>query len=305
MNGSIATIARAVLATLLLSACGSESANDTQDADSASGTVTQPLWDGSDAVRLQLTNGGGFVGRYYSFLQPLGFDYLVIDGKCRFWVNQDVWAGARAGTLTEDRVAALESELHWADLTDLAGNWENRGCMDGSTWQLSDGDSELTCYCGCTDDDVPSAVHDIGNASSDALLELWDAGAGFDAPMRIAAEDLTETVQLDGLEEDWQTWPLSWSISDAWFASTKSVHDPGAGAPVSEPADREALRALRDNYTAARAASGHSGASFETRVSCHNRTSRSARDRPGTPGTWTSPVWLIPPSSGRSHWRRI
>jgi hypothetical protein len=248
MTGFGAIAARVALASLFLSACGSESGSDKQDADSNTGALVQPLCDGSDDVRLQYTHEGGFVGRYYSFLRPLGFEYLVIDGRCRFWVNQDVWYGARTGTLTEDRAVALESELHWADLSELAGNWENRGCMDGSTWHLSDGESEVSCYCGCTDEGVPSVVPDVGNASSDALLEFWDAGAGFDGVMRIAAEDLTEAVQVDGLELDWQVWPLSWSITDALFASVSSLHDPAAGMPVNEPADRETLRNLRDSY---------------------------------------------------------
>jgi hypothetical protein len=148
------------IASLHLAACSS---TPPENADPTTATQSQPLCDGSDAVRLQYTSGGGFFpGSYYGFLAPFLSRYLFVDGHCRYWVSAAAWAGVRIGSLTDDQANTLETELHYAEFAELNGDWETRGCNDGGTWTVSDGASQIGCYCGCTDDDVPAAVSEVG-----------------------------------------------------------------------------------------------------------------------------------------------
>jgi hypothetical protein len=191
-------------------------------------------------------------GKYCGFLAPFSSQYLFVDGQCRFWVSEDVWAGARTGSLSEQQASILEAEVHYAEFAELSGNWRTRGCSDGGTWTVSDGASQITCYCGCTDEGVPAGVSEVGQAIADVAGDLWRAGTAFDGPLRIAAEDITQSVE-DGLDLDWQPWPLSSTITAALFGSEAERSDPTAGLLIDDPSECQMLRTLRTDYVLAHA----------------------------------------------------
>jgi prepilin-type processing-associated H-X9-DG protein len=257
MRTSLTFTGVVAIASLQSVACSSSSAEgvdasggagEAANADGATAGRSQELCDGSESIRLQYTNGGGFGARYSGFLHPLGSQYLFVDGHCRFWVSTDVWLGTRVGTLTTEQASALEARLGYAEFDAIDGDWETAGCFDGPTWTVEAGGARISCYCGCFDDDVPAEVLEMGEAIDEVAAALWVDGTDYDGPLRVAAEEITQSVQDDQLHFDWQTWPLAASITAATFGADTSTHDPMAGMPINDPAEREAARALRTEY---------------------------------------------------------
>lgn len=130
--------ALALLAGLLL-ACSGE--------DAASLPPAQPLCDGGDEPRLVFTSIRGFGSFGTQFSGKYGSGYVVVDGRCDYWVGSEGLRGLRTGTLDREASAALAEQLHFGRYFTVAGHRDPGGCTDANLAVLDDGSTRLESTC--------------------------------------------------------------------------------------------------------------------------------------------------------------
>jgi hypothetical protein len=169
---------------------------------------------------------GSYAERYY------GRHFLLVDGSCRFYVDDGLFGQVRGGVLTPDEVSALNAEL-------LTGPWE---AIDGEhrvdvvgadawTYSLWRDGLGASCYQSC------------GAASSSELRAMLATASRWEERLTARGVPLDGDVRLvlrrgSGPVVGAPTWTGATSLADAVPVYVGSVI-------VSDPADIAALRALR------------------------------------------------------------
>lgn len=196
------------------------------------------ICDGSAGIRLALGSWiGGMPYPYTSVLSELGYDFLYVDGNCRYWAHAPqsaadeyhLWRPYREGTLTP----ADERRLHDA----VSYDGPQAACPpkitvpDASQTFLWDGRE----FRSCADDGV--------DGSRPLRAELYAAATAVTGPMRI---QVGENFYSDLDAPVFYEWPLGTSIDqfvlDSGEVRSFRVDDLEAAA---------ALRALREQAIAA------------------------------------------------------
>lgn len=172
-----------------------------------------PICDGSAGVRFSATFGGpGGPVAFYNAFTPGRF--LVIDGSCRYWLNDASLLGLRSGQLSEEEAEAFSADLHYGQYEALSF-YELSQCPDGGSRSLTDGTGQLVCRCG----DCSSAraeLRDPFQAAEELYAELaareeWAWGPTSVLPLVVPVEadaldwtlafDLAEVAHEGGLEQ--------------------------------------------------------------------------------------------------------
>jgi hypothetical protein len=169
---------------------------------------------------------GSYAERYY------GRHFLIVDGSCRFYVDDGLFGQVRGGALTPDEVTALNAEL-------LTGPWEGidgehrNDTMGADAWTYSlwrDG-LGASCYQSCGEGTSSALRAMLATASRWEEL-LTARGVPLEGDVRLAVRGGSEPVVGA------PTWTGTTSLADA-----VSAHD--GTVIVSDPADTAGLRALR------------------------------------------------------------
>ncbi|HTV17718.1 MAG TPA: hypothetical protein VMG12_03580 [Polyangiaceae bacterium] len=136
----------------------------------------QPICDGSDDVRFVFTAFAGFPAHYATtFTGSYGGRYLVIDGRCNYWLGSDTLVGLRTGTIGVDAAATLAEELHFGRYASVADFRDPGQCTDAGLSILDDGTATLRSSC-FQPDDVPRIYGEAFTGAS-RLVQSLDASA--------------------------------------------------------------------------------------------------------------------------------
>ncbi len=212
----------------LVGACSS----DNEGGGSGGGTSTEPLCDGSSAIRLELSSSGGFVPDYFDDTNPYGYWFVFVDGHCDYWVSPDM-RGVRSGHLSDEQAAALAKDVAWDRLQQLEG--PDQSCPDAGATVIRSPTHEASCSCGC-DTPEKEAVF----AKLDGIVKgLWESGTQTDLPLTAFRSPYPPSQTQDSA-----SWPLSWPITDIVELGSSP------GTPIPSASDRAALRSLREEYAA-------------------------------------------------------
>lgn len=196
------------------------------------------ICDGSADVRLEIRSAGGLRALpEEAAFHDVGWWYLVVDGRCRYWVATDAALTTRTGTVDE---AALRAALHHDEWKHVGGRWQGTG---GPDLVARDPWTRIDCLAGCDHPGTPRAVHKIHQAAFAEAERLAALGAPPDGPVEVLV------IRGGGLPSDAHaTWPLTRPIADL-------ARDPDAPGTMErvEGDDATALRDLKRRATSYRA----------------------------------------------------
>jgi hypothetical protein len=215
----VATIA------LLLCSCGG----------SGPGPVTDSICDGSTSIRLafRVSAATGSV----ALLNELGWEFLYVDGTCRYWVNEPsivvddyrMWRPFRTGILTERQERAVRAATSYHNLASEP-KCMTTGNSDEPTIQLWDGIRSQLCR------------GDLGVAPDWPIrTELYNGGVALSDGMRVVVE--RQTVPADA-----HVYP--WGLAkppETYLVDYSEALMPGRSALVVDATDAQVLRTARDN----------------------------------------------------------
>ena len=196
------------------------------------GTVDSPaLCNGSDSLRFAVQSGGGNLSGIPSLVIETGFEFLLIDGQCRYYAMTAPDHEIRTGTLVAADAQSLSDDF-------LLGHWQGLehsgfGCPDAGTQSFAFGRDRAESSCATTP---------LTTALGSWLDRLYDAGS-----------PVTGVVRYGVIEASDQAWPNN-NLQSALVYPFK---DP---APIATPpfvdmkpqlasgADATTLRELRATY---------------------------------------------------------
>lgn len=209
---------------------------------------TEPLCDGSSAMRLTYTSGGGFVEQMYFFTNPYGGAFFTIDGKCQFYAGNNYMRGIATGTLTEAEAAELSKDVHWFELAGWDWNVnKDAPCPDSGGVSLGRAKISAGCSCGC-DDAAPKGLNDaLSNANkwNERLMTAGKPVTGRLSAIAITSEAGTSNTNMFVVD-----WPLARSMSSiqglVHEPSVEYLREPNAVvAHIDDPAEATKLRESR------------------------------------------------------------
>lgn len=228
-----------------LGGCSESTASDNK--------LDQPtLCDGSSAVRFSVSSGGGMVEGSYDFLFPYGWDYLFVDGTCRYFVS-DGSGPIRSGKIEEGLAFEMEASLAYKTLADYVSDSES--CADAGGLEIATVDARVSCSCACKREDT-LALFDRAN---EYRKRLWDEGTESDVALSAVRDDVSTSAEP-------VAWPLSWPITELEPYRSKSGEKNLIGTDIPKAEDRESLRVLRDGWNAGKTYAGAIAVTSETVV---------------------------------------
>ena len=212
----------------------------------------QHLCDGTTASELRVQEGEGGGNRVQPGAQVLyqnGFDFLVIDGECHFWVQTKIWDFVHIGTFEHADLPVLEERLGLAGWPPLAGTYSTGEC-DQPTRVYRLGGSTILAYGGCGHDTFgPARV--VQEAVQRSLQFIRDKGTPSDGPLRFVLVRYEAPWLPTDLEfRNAPIWPLAASASELSISERQ--------ASVFRPADTHVVvggeaASLRELWTRFRA----------------------------------------------------
>lgn len=205
--------------------------------------------DSSDGIRLLYRNiGGGLVQPGSQVLSENGFNFLVVDGQCHYWVRDDVNSEIREGVLSAANAQRVSQTLRLAEWQSLAGSYVDNLC-DGPKreYRLSGTRIDVWSDCGGAETSGPvDWILDVANAE---VARLYESSSAVKGAMRF--------VLVSG-PENW----LPWWVENAfrWQTATDlsaialtfdeaSRYEAGASVLASSEG-AEMLRAARRSFLA-------------------------------------------------------
>lgn len=207
----------------------------------------QPLCDGSDELRLVFTSimgfgyfGSGFSGKY-------GSGYLVIDGRCDYWLGSETPRGLRTGTLDASTASALAEELHFGRYSTVADYRDPGGCTDAGLAVLDDGTATLRTT--CWPHDAPRVFWEAFSRTSRLYDELDTSGTPAWERTRLLA--VREPFELQPDFPGTPRTPVAWSaeldLEPGSVSGTQLARglEPDAGVLVEDAPTLDALAEVR------------------------------------------------------------
>jgi hypothetical protein len=218
---------RVAAVAFLLCSCGG----------SVSGEATEVICDGSTSIRLAYRLMDGRSGAFSGVLNELGWDFLYVDGMCRYWVNEPstvvddyrMWRSFRTGTLTGHQEKALRASTSYHNLASEP-KCTLTDTVDASTIQLWDGIRSQLCQ------------GSLGVAPDWPMRnELYNGGVSVAGAMRVI-------VGRQSIPADARTylWDLA-KAPETYLVGYDEALLPGRSGLVVDAKDAEALRAVRNN----------------------------------------------------------
>jgi hypothetical protein len=209
----------------------------TLDTPSAMLPETQPLCDGSERIRFSAgfpEGGGGPVEYFNSF----GFgSFVVIDGTCRYWVNDSSVRGLRSGVLSTEEAATLSEALHYGQYAVLSA-FDLPQCPDGSGPTLTDSTGQLACRCGACTDVEPA---EYGESFAAALALRADLSARDEWAW--GPSSILPVVDTEGNAT--LPWTLAVELSEVAYDTAEQPFSSDSGVRIDDPGELELLATLR------------------------------------------------------------
>lgn len=226
------TFKRALLVSLLLTACGDD------DAPHDDGAVQQArftLCDGSGGVRLSLvTAGGGPLPDSYAFSNPYGWRFLYVDGKCNFVASSDVNGQLLTGTFTAEQSKTISETLDLDATAGVVYRFQG-GCPDAPASIVTTPYAYIESTCG--DDHPPTQV-----AAALAWEPVFTLAKTVGRPSTGSVSILA--LPSNAVLNSATLWPFSFSIAQATYANDGSYADVPAHAKSLTGADAALARQL-------------------------------------------------------------
>jgi hypothetical protein len=152
------------------------------------GPVATPvLCNGSDSLRFAAQSSGGNVTGIPTLVLETGFEFLLIDGGCRYYAMTEANREIRTGVLTAADAKSLSNDFllgHWQELVDVG-----LGCPDAGSEVFAYGQERARSSCTSTP---------LTRAFTLWLERLYDAGS------KVGGE-----VRYGVLESSNFSWPQS------------------------------------------------------------------------------------------------
>jgi hypothetical protein len=224
-----------------------------ETSEASDGAVSR-LCDGTSQLRLWALFVPGMEPSGSLVRVELGYPFLLVDGKCNYWVNGG-WVddplsrdrAVRTGALDDanaealTRAIPLTSVAALADCEPVPGSFDVpariiRGVLDGATCDGS----------GALFDSAWTAI-------STTAASLWGQGAPVNGPLHISAVQVPSGV----LKAPPYPWPIALPLKSFLIDPNNTgstLYARGVSFPVADPSVEEALRSLRDLYLADRTA---------------------------------------------------
>jgi len=227
-------------------AAGTGNLDSASGAGSAAPVVLEPLCDGSDRIRLELSVGHGrFQVPGASFTGPLGARFVFVDGQCRYFAGSSPLQGIRTGVLDEPDARALAEAVGFGRLA----TWEQEtagqsllSCLDGPAMVILGPIAGVACVCSCGDA-APEGLDPAISAAGEWLMRLFAEGMPSTGPVRVAAE--SESTSAGWAEWAFSAWPMAWPVTDVLVTRTLGQIAEDAGKRVEDESEAAQLRALR------------------------------------------------------------
>ena len=169
------------------------------------------LCDGSSDVRVMAGWNPGLGVESAAFTSPYGRAFFAIDGKCRYYAQDNPAHAIVRGQLTPEQATELSADLAWEQLPAWGNYHPATQCADAGGVTL--GTQQVAFNCG------PSEEHNCGcGAAAPAALPavlknalrwhamLMKSGTPLDGPLGALAQRGAESSR------PWQPWPLPRSI---------------------------------------------------------------------------------------------
>jgi hypothetical protein len=241
-----------ILALPVIVACGTQS-SPAQDASVEAAAVTpRTLCDGSDDLRLFVfMSGGGPTEPARQVLIENGFNFILVDGHCRFWVKPDesIFETVRTGVLDAETLAEFVADFRydrWPDLNRVGAY--GTSLPDGGSVIFVDPETSITCQTVCSGPSTPPDVEAMRLANNAWNARLWSIGEAVTGDVRISViESNRDPASLPPL---WTPplWPLSTPIASVVVSEADIPALRFGDGVLMTGADAEALRAMRRHF---------------------------------------------------------
>lgn len=200
------------------------------------------ICDGSGAMRLGITSGGGFVASTYEFTNPYGNAYLFVDGNCRYYASIGYMAGFATGTLSPAEAEQLTLDIGWERIAAWS-SYRDPLCLDAGSSVITRAGVAATCICHCQDMG-PAGLADAMRSALDWAHTLAARGERSVGPISAVAQT---QIRPSGHE-------LAWSLQRRLTSIPGLVQDENVGvtkfARFDAAGDLAALRSLRSESLA-------------------------------------------------------
>jgi hypothetical protein len=229
---------RHILLSCLVLSCCADPEVDAPPAEERIGLKEYTLCDGSEDVRLAISQGGGFVAESTVFTGNGRF--LRVNGKCDFVAalgGED--RGWVRGKLTADQARELEQQMHFSELEALVYR-DVMSCPDAGGTSIATLHGYADCTCGC-DEGTPRSVADAMIAMETAFASARTSGTRVRDQLEVIAVEQSFDGSVQG-----GSWPFIFAITEIAITDAQLVAHDFARARTLEGTEAELARALRD-----------------------------------------------------------
>jgi hypothetical protein len=236
------SVVRAIAIAALCWSCGSSKSAQGQPGDAAAASDQQSfetICNGANAIRLVYRFvGGGTELPGKRVLSENGYEFLLIDGRCRYWALKDQYSDVRQGELSASDAAALEHDLNLPAWTGLQGDYTVNLC-DGTAPWLRFAETRIRIHAACDRSDNAARVIWLQDVVRHRLALLYERAQPFAGPIRLVlvseANDVTWPPLVEQAKTSWParqdpaSWALTLSAAENYVAgSSRLVEGPDA-----------------------------------------------------------------------------
>lgn len=236
----------------LCTACGSSSSANNQPADAAASNdqhTPGAICNGEDTVRFAYRFvGGGVELPGKRVLSENGYEFLLIDGQCRYWALKSQYSDVRYGELAVSEASELEGALRLSTWADLQGEYSVSLC-DGTAPWLRFAEMRIRIHAACGGPGNANPVIWLQDVVRGHLAQLYERGRAFEGPVRLVLVTEAADVAWPPLVEQAKA---TWAASEdpARWATTVSEaqkYEPGSSRQV-EGRDAQLLREVKRTF---------------------------------------------------------
>lgn len=243
---SAGTRSALITALVIFGGCASRVCELEPQQPPAPSGVRNALCDGSDERRfLAQFAGSGATGPGSAVLTENGYDFLVVDGKCHFWVQREAFGEVREGYLDEAQANEVLSSLQLDSWPTLAGRYASSLC-DGPAHRYRYGMAEISILPVCNGQPGDAPVAWLRPAVRDLIVMLYSAGTQARDGVRytLVVNDEVEYPSTSEAFRNAPAWPLNTPASELAISSeAASSQRPGEARPASG-AEAQCLQGL-------------------------------------------------------------
>lgn len=207
------------------------------------------LCDGSEALRLRAqVLGSGQVLPGSAVLSENGFDFLAVDGRCHFWVQQRSFGPVHEGFLDVAQADELLAALRTDSWASMAGTYRSSLC-DGPGHRYRFDGAEIDIIPVCNGQRTDGPVEWIRPAVRSAIDRLFAIGTQVRGPVRftLLRNDELEFPSSSEAFRAAPQWPLRRRAEDVALG-TSDVRGSTGPFQRADPPEAACLQAIATQY---------------------------------------------------------